>query len=138
MPRLTVWFLRAAVVHMIMGFTLGALVLAQKGTGWWPWAWRFLPVHVEMLLLGWMSQLAMGVAFWILPRFGTRRGVVWLAWVALASVNTGVAMLFFAAWVRAPAWVWLAARTVEIGGVVAFVVHAWPRVKPALVASERS
>lgn len=137
MPRLTVWFLRAAIVHMLVGFTLGALLLIHKGTAGLPWMWRFLSVHVDMLLLGWMSQLAMGVAFWILPRFGTRRGVVWLAWVAWVAVNLGVGMVFVAAWMRPPQWVWVVARTLEVGGVVAFVMHAWPRVKPALVAAER-
>lgn len=134
MPRLTVWFLRTALIDLLLGFTFGALLLIHKGMLWFPWAWRFLPLHVDLLLLGWMGQLAMGVAFWILPRFGTRRGVVWLAWVAWGSLNAGILLLFVAAGTAAGAWLWFAARTLEAVGVVAFAAHAWPRVKPAMTS----
>lgn len=138
MPRLSVWFVRAALVHLLVGFTLGALLLVYKGTAlWFPWAWRFLPVHMDMLLLGWMGQLAMGVAYWILPRFGARRGRVWLAGTAWGCVNGGLGLLFLAAWLQWPIGGWFAARTLEVLGVLTFALHAWPRVKPAMISTER-
>jgi hypothetical protein len=50
------------------------------------------PLHAEMLLIGWMVQLAFGVAYWILPRFGAGpgRGKEWSAWVSVAVLNLGV------------------------------------------------
>ena len=49
--------------------------------------------HFELLLIGWLVQLVMGVAYWIFPRFGmTRaaRGREGLAWLALGLLNCGV------------------------------------------------
>jgi photosystem II stability/assembly factor-like uncharacterized protein len=41
-----------------------------------------------MLLVGWMVQLAYGVAFWILPRLDAsgNRGKVWLVWVCYGAL----------------------------------------------------
>ncbi len=134
MPRLTVWFLRTALINLLLGFTFGALLLMHKAMLWFPWAWQFLPAHVDLLLLGWMGELAMGVAFWILPRFGTRRGAVWLAWLAWGSLNAGIALILVAASVQASMWLWFVARTLEAISVLAFAIHAWPRVKPAMAS----
>lgn len=31
MPRLTVWFLRSALIYLMLGFTFGMLILVNKG-----------------------------------------------------------------------------------------------------------
>lgn len=68
------------MAYLVLGFTLGLLLLVNKGVPIHPALWRLLPAHAEFLLLGWTLQLALGVAYWILPRFGTRRGAVWCGW----------------------------------------------------------
>ena len=93
MPRVSVWLIRAALLYLWAGFTLGALLLVNKGTGFAPAVWRWLPVHFELLLAGWFVQLVMGVAYWIFPRFGmtpAARGRESLAWAAFAFLNVGV------------------------------------------------
>lgn len=137
MPRLTVWFLRSSLVYLAVGFTAGTLILVHKGTAAIPWAWQLLPLHIAALFVGWMTQLAMGVAFWILPRFGFRRGNVPLAWTAWALVNVGLAGTLVAAVLALPPWSLAVAYGAMGLGAVAFGVHAWPRVKPALPAAER-
>ncbi|MEZ4614036.1 MAG: hypothetical protein R2867_00780 [Caldilineaceae bacterium] len=96
MPRLSIWLVRAALCHLFVGFTIGALLLAHKGIPFAPWLWRLLPAHMEFLLLGWTLQLAMGVAFWILPRFYTTRPRSWLVWLAWAALNSGVLLVALA------------------------------------------
>ena len=91
MPRLSVWFIRLALAYLATGFTFGALLLANKGLAFAPLLWRLRPTHIELLLVGWMVQLAMGVAFWILPRFQASRGDVRPAWPGLALINLGIA-----------------------------------------------
>jgi hypothetical protein len=96
MPRVSVWLIRAALLHLGAGFTLGALLLANKGTGFAPGIWRWLPLHFELLLVGWFVQLVMGVAYWIFPRFGmtpAARGREGLAWAAFIAVNAGVGLV---------------------------------------------
>jgi hypothetical protein len=130
MPRLSLWFVRASLVYLILGFTFGALLLAGKGVPLHLLLWRLLPAHVEFLLLGWTLQLALGVAFWILPRFGGSRGDVRPAWLAFALLNIGVTLAGAAPALGMPTSVAFLGRAAEVGAVLAFAVHAWPRIKP--------
>src|SRR5512139_547828 len=92
MPRLSVWFVRASLLYLLAGFLIGALILAQKGVPYSSQVWILFPIHMEFLLIGWFAQLAMGVAFWIVPRFssGPPRGNVSLIWVSLVFINAGL------------------------------------------------
>lgn len=130
MPKLTVWFVRASLLYLATGFTLGALMLSNKGIPLNPWLWRLLPAHIEVLLLGWIAQFAMGVAFWMLPRFHSSRGDVRPAWAAFFLLNTGLLLAGFGAMLGLPAWLVLVGRLLEITAVAAYAFHAWPRVKP--------
>ena len=98
MPRLSVWFLRASMLYLAAGFTFGALMLANKAIPFLPWLWRLRPIHVEILLVGWIAQFAMGVAFWMLPRFHSSRGDVRPAWAAFFLLAPELAGVGGAAW----------------------------------------
>ena len=130
MPRLSVWFIRMALLYLLAGFTLGALLLAHKGVPFGPWIWLWRPAHIELLLVGWIMQLAMGVAFWILPRFQQQRGNTRAAWAAFFLLNAGVLLAALAIPLSAPAWQTVLGRLLQAGAAVAFAVNAWPRVKP--------
>lgn len=130
MPRLSAWFVRAALLYLGLGFTFGGLLLANKGVPLHPLTWRLLPAHIEFLLFGWTLQLVFGVAFWILPRWQTQRGDVRPAWAALILVNAGIWLVVLTAWLNWPAWVLPGGRLLEAAAVIAFAVHAWPRIKP--------
>jgi hypothetical protein len=132
MPRLSVVFIRLGLVHLAIGFTLGGLLLANKGQPLHPATWSLLPAHIEFLLSGWTLQLTMGVAFWILPRFSRapRRGNERLAWTALALVNLGVLLAGVGPLLSASPWLVLGGRLAQAAAALLFVLHAWPRVKP--------
>ncbi len=130
MPRLSIWFVRASLLYLATGFTLGALMLSNKGVQLDPWFWRLLPVHIEVLLLGWIVQFAMGVTFWMLPRFQSSRGDVRPAWAAFFLLNSGLLLASFSAIFGLPAWLFATGRVLEIAAVAAYAFHAWPRVKP--------
>lgn len=130
MPKLSVWYLRSALVHLALGFTFGGLMLWNKGIPLHPMLWRLLPLHIEVLLLGWTVQLAMGVAFWILPRFQSSRGNTKPAWLAFALLNGGVWLAGLGTTLGAPAVIPALGRLAEVGAAVAFAIHAWPRIKP--------
>lgn len=130
MPRLSVWFIRTALVYLASGFTFGMLLLFHKGVPLNPWMWQLLPLHIECVLIGWTVQLAMGVAFWILPRFGALRGNESLAWLAYGLINVGVLAVGLGGALAAPPGITLAGRVAELLSVVFFAIHAWPRVKP--------
>jgi len=133
MPRLSRWFIRSALAYLALGFTLGALMLFNKGVPFYPALWRLLPTHVEFLLLGWTVQLAMGVAFWILPRFSSSRGNEKAAWLAFVLLNVGVWLARLVPLLGAPPVISFLGRLAEVGAGAAFAVHAWPRIKPLSV-----
>jgi heme/copper-type cytochrome/quinol oxidase subunit 1 len=131
MPRLSRWFIRSALVYLALGFTLGALMLSNKGAPLSPLLWQLLPAHIECLVVGWTVQLMMGVAFWILPRFQGQRGNETPAWVAFCLLNLGALLAGFGPTLALSGWVMTAGRAAEAAAVAAFAVHAWPRIKPA-------
>jgi len=133
MPRLSRWFIRCALAYLALGFTFGALMLFNKGVPFYPALWRLLPTHVEFLLLGWTVQLAMGVAFWILPRFSSSRGNEKAAWLAFVLLNVGVWLAGLGPLLGAPPEISFMGRLAEVGAGAAFALHAWPRVKPLSV-----
>jgi len=130
MPRLSTWFVRASLLYLALGFSLGALMLANKAWQFSPSIWKLLPVHSEVLLLGWFVQLAVGVAYWILPRIsGTNpRGNPRLVWLAFWLINLGIALAIFEAFTPLGGLL-LAGRLIQLAGVLAFVIGSWVRVK---------
>ena len=130
MPRLSQWLVRTALIYLLMGFSAGALLLIHKGVPWQPLLWRWLPAHIEFLLMGWVVQLTMGVAFWILPRYWQRarrprQGSVYLAWLLL---NVGIWLVVAGTAVGTGRWLLFAGRAAETGAIVAFILHSWPRI----------
>jgi heme/copper-type cytochrome/quinol oxidase subunit 1 len=125
-----VWFVRTALCFLVAGITAGATLLAGRGLGAGSWLTRLLPLHAEFLLVGWMVQLVLGVAYWILPRSrsGAERGHPALAWAAYGALNAGV-MLAALGGVLAAAAPVLAGRALEALAAGAFAVQAWPRIR---------
>ncbi|MDQ4078304.1 MAG: hypothetical protein M3220_18915 [Chloroflexota bacterium] len=137
MPRLSVWMIRSSFLHLALGILLGSAILWQKGPGGLPAAWGWLPFHIHLVLVGWMIQLALGVAYWILPRFtyrnehervAQRRGREGLAWASflLLNVSTLLALTSRLGWLWSPR---VSGLLVALAGA-AFAIHLWPRVKP--------
>jgi heme/copper-type cytochrome/quinol oxidase subunit 1 len=130
MPRFSVWAIRTALLYLVMGMTIGALMLWHKGMPLHPLLWRLLPAHIEFLLFGWTVQLVLGIAYWILPRFQAERGNPVLVWLALGLLNLGILLVSLAPFVTTPGLISLYGRMAEIAGATAFALHAWPRIKP--------
>jgi hypothetical protein len=129
MPRLSVWFVRASLIYLLLGFTFGSFILAEKGISYYPPVWNLFSIHMEFLLVGWFVQLAMGVAFWILPRFsaGPPRGNVKLIWISFGLINLGILFSILRLWFPAAM---LMGRAAEAGAGIVFAIGLWRRVKP--------
>lgn len=138
MPRLSVLFVRTSLLHLAVGVTLGSPILWHKATGTQPLAWRLLPAHQEIVLMGWLLQLAMGVAYWILPRRRIdgrpTRGRERAAWTAYALVNVGLAAVALSGLLASADQVHAVlalGRVAEATAMALFTWHAWPRIKAA-------
>ena len=99
MPPLVRCFVKAAFVYLIAAFLLGALIMLDR---WLPFS-RWLRVayisQLHLLMVGWISQLAIGVAYWMFPRFRKEktpnpRGSDTLAWTTFICLNVGLLLRF--------------------------------------------
>lgn len=132
MPRVSVWLIRAALLQLLSGALLGASYLVWKAEGWPPFAPTHREVHVEQVLVGWMVQLVMGVAFSILPRtehYDPKRDGR-LMWVVFVLINLGVLAAGLGGDPLFPRWLALAGRGAETLAVALFARHAWNRQRP--------
>jgi hypothetical protein len=144
MPRLSCWFIRFALVYLGIGVLGGGLILSAKG---YPavlgWSWLLLPAHIELLIVGWLVQLTMGMAYWILPRLdgAGNRGRPVLAWASLGMLNVGVSgtaiLLLIRAILPQAGMDLLLIPTALLHplALAAFVGHAWPRVRPSIAGA---
>lgn len=130
MPRLSVWCLRAALLSLGFGFTLGAVMLAAPTLPLPSTILRLRPLHAEVLLVGWMVQLAFGVTYWILPRprGGSVHGSEWLAWVSLLLLNLGVWAAGLGQTFGVPGLA-LGGRVAEMLAALSFASHLWSRAR---------
>jgi hypothetical protein len=130
-PRLSVWLARTALCYLAIGVLAGAFLLVNRGVFLGAWVARLLPIHIEFLLIGWILQLALGVAFWILPRFrtGAERGREEFVWGAYVLLNMGVIAVAVGGAIGLPPAVPLLGRAAEALAAAAFSLHAWPRIK---------
>lgn len=124
------WAIRLALVQLLAAFVAGGWLLAGRGFPSLPRPEWLLPVHLELALLGWTLQLAMGVAYQILPKFklGPPRGAAAPAVVALILFNAGLVLVITSVVMAEPALA-LAGRAGELAGVALFATHALPRIK---------
>jgi len=67
MEPVIVWYLRMSVVYFVVGAFIGfAMLLWPSESGY------YIPIHVHLNLLGFMSMMIYGVGYHILPKFSGR------------------------------------------------------------------
>ncbi len=133
MPALSRWFLRAALLHLVAALVLN---LSRVLPGL-PDATRaaLAPVGVHFLMVGWVTQMIVGVGYWMFPRPGRSFGPPWLGWTAFAGLNAGVLLravaepavsLGAAGPLRA---LLVVAAGLQLVGAFAAVALLWPRLE---------
>ena len=128
MARISVWYVRAALLHFAVGATVGAWGLAAKSGLWPSFPLPVRSVHVEVVLIGWVCQLAVGVALWILP-FSRSVSDDWRFWGAWVGLNAGVVLAVGGRMEDALVLLVLG-RVGEVGAALLLVVGLWPRLRP--------
>jgi|TARA_R100000479_G_C6361612_1_gene193267 drug/metabolite transporter superfamily protein YnfA len=106
------------------------ILLINKGLNFEPAIWVFLPVHIELMIFGWIIQFTLGVAYWMLPRFleGEPRGQTFLAYTMVFVFNLGIWLLIIAELTDVSDTLRLLARSLELVGVLLFAGLHWKRV----------
>ena len=141
MPRLSHLMIKAALLWLGLGSTIGSLILINKTWIFWPQVWGFRTSHIHILLVGWLIQLVFGVAYWMLPRFDASgdRGNVPAMWTGFVAINLAVASVFFndLLLLNAINWSPFLLIIAGIGYTIAactFFWNAWSRALPFRIA----
>ena len=137
MERFVMGFLRAAIVWLVVGTSLGAAIAMIP-------AWLvYRPVHLHLLLLGFVVMIIAGVAYHVIPRFtaaplySNRLAMVHL-WVA----NAGLVLLAcrFIARVQHPAlapWLLASGGVLSATGAYLLAWNLWRTLDKAVVPPSR-
>jgi hypothetical protein len=146
MPTLSRCFLRGGLLSLAIGTIPGGLILLQKGTGWYPGLWVLLPAHTYLVLIGGLSQCALGVCYWIFPRFagGASRGNTTLAWCSYGMLNAALGLMVLHPLLQvlygngAASVAFIGAGLLQGLAALTFVWHIWPRIRPSSTVARRS
>ena len=137
MPTLSRWLIRTALVCCAAAFLLGLALVIAPLRARYPVLAAAWPTYIHLLVVGWITQLIMGVAFWMFPRVQRRPALASdrPGWIVYASINLGLACRLIgepvaAAHVGRPlGWLLPLSAALQLIGVVTFVIGIWPRVR---------
>lgn len=137
MPPLTRWFIRTALVYLVLSLLTGVfaagdpiLQLPNPLAG-------LMPLYFQLLTVGWITQLIFGIAYWMFPISSREdpRGSPRLGWIAYISLNAGLVISSVAevgnvldAFPALP-WATGLAHLLQLVAAVAFVTNTWKRIK---------
>ncbi|MEX2478048.1 MAG: hypothetical protein WD357_06400 [Gracilimonas sp.] len=129
MPHISRIMIRLSLVYLLIGVSIGALMLVNKAFLISPVIWFIFPIHIEFLIFGWIIQFTLGVAYWILPRFlkTKGRGSKILARLMPLFLNIGIISVAFSGYGLGSEFA-LAGRILEACAVGMFVYLHWSRV----------
>ncbi len=134
MPILTRAYIKTSFIYLALALTLGLWLAAGSLL---PSPPGLLPVYFHLFLVGWVTQLIIGIGLWMFPKFSREqpRGNERLAWAVFVLLNAGLVLRAIAEPIHAtePAPFWgsllaLSALLQWLGGL-GFVALAWPRIK---------
>ena len=137
MPTLTRWFIKTALLCFVAALVLGAAMQSRSLITGLPALAAMWPAYLHLLMVGWITGLIFGVAYWLFPRSDRWRPALSerLGWAAYVFLNTGLLLRVVAepAATLDPAtpvrWLLPLAAVLQLGGACAFATLIWPRVR---------
>lgn len=124
MSKITVWFIRSAMIYLLIAVSFGLwMAISPKG--------YYMPVHVHLNLLGWVSMFIYGVAYHILPRFSGRQ----LFSDKLSEVHFWVAHIgligMVISWLLFNRRFLVVFSLIEVFSIILFVINMFKTIRPA-------
>lgn len=139
MPDLSRFIIKLSLAYLAGALLIG-LALAAPGQleqVFGPLLAALRPAYVHLLVVGWLTQLIFGVAYWLFPRHSreTPYGRSWLAVTGFILLNAGLILRLVCepalSWSPSAVWQWgLGASALSQWlGVVGLTSYFWGRVK---------
>lgn len=134
MPTLTRWFVKSALICLVASLLL-ALLMLWPGVADLPWLRAAWPTYLHLLVVGWLTQLIFGVAFWLFPKYSAAapRGSERLGWASFGLLNAGLLLRLVAEpsslLGQDTGGLLVASAVAQLLGGWAFVANTWPRIR---------
>ncbi|HXF94572.1 MAG TPA: hypothetical protein VNI61_00580 [Gemmatimonadales bacterium] len=137
MPPLTRWYIKLALLYLVAALLGGALAAAQRPLGL-PAVWAASgPTYIHLLVVGWITGMIFGVAYWMFPKHSPERprGSNALAIATFALLHGGLLLRAVAEPMHqlqpSSGWgaVLVASAVAQWLAGLGFAVAMWPRVR---------
>lgn len=134
-PAVTRWLLRTAMGYLVGALAVGVLLQWPALLARRPALAVLFPTYLHLLVVGWLTQVIFGVAYWMFPRHSAAqpRGSEPLGWATYALLNAGLLLRVAGEPMHAlghkTGGLLVASALLQLGAGWLFVVNTWPRVK---------
>ncbi len=137
MPSLTRWFVKLSLIYLAVALLVGMVITARPVLNLPAGLVTLTPVYFHLLMVGWVTQLIFGVAYWMFPKYSQERprGSKVLAWAAFGLLNTGLILRAVAEPIHAlqphKIWGWLLTLSALLQWLagLGFAANLWPRAR---------
>lgn len=94
MPTLSRYFIKVGLLYLVVGLLMGVIMRLQPIMNWSGQIQLFRPVYFHLLFIGWVTQIIMGVGYWMFPKLSreTPRGNERVGWAVFILLNAGLIM----------------------------------------------
>lgn len=122
------------MLYLVAALAL-SVVMQSALAGQLPLLRALWPTYLHLLVVGWLTQLIFGVAFWMFPKYSSAspRGHDALGWACFVLLNLGLLLRAVAeplqAVGRPHAPLLIASAVAQLLAGWGFVANTWPRVK---------
>lgn len=137
MPTLTRYFIKAGLIYFVVALSLAVALSARPYLRLPDMVVAFTPVYIHLLMVGWVTQLILGVVYWMFPKYSKEhpRGSERLGWLAFVLLNAGLILraLGEPLAVNTPgaagSWMLALSALFQLIAGWAVVINTWGRVK---------
>lgn len=137
MPTLTRWFIKTALVYFAVALLMGIATQAAVILPLPPTITALRPVYTHLLMVGWVTQLIIGMAYWMFPKYSQAhpRGSERLGWATYVLLNVGLLLrvvvepLMTTQSGNGLGWLLAISAVLQFLAGWAFIINTWVRVK---------
>jgi hypothetical protein len=150
MPATSRAFVKTSIIFLCLGAIFGALMFIQRFLPLGAWVGYLRVSHIVMLIVGWLTQLILGVAWWLFPplkiglrgdapqpirRGQSQRGSEPLFWATFLCLNFGILLRAICDPLYSLTKAGVFGALVALSGIllliaaVSFTVNMWGRVR---------
>lgn len=137
MPLLTRWFIKVAMVYLVAALLVGTILAVRSLWTLPPMLAALSPIYFHLFMVGWVTQLILGVIYWMFPKYNKERPhrSEGLWYVTFWLLNVGLLLRVVSEPLQTlqpvALWGWLLALSAVLQWVagLVFVFNSWSRIK---------